>query len=595
MLAKSRIKLSWLVASLGTWACLAASVFGLTRDLEKQAGFWSVILIGPSLAILCGHRAVRLSSQFGAFARVGLWIPTTVGAALVALLFQGSCERLLRSPMGFGLAERPWPESPILLFSALALPILVSLGLAAWDWRFRRSLPNQPKRDKRWIWDFAAAASLVALLSAGGIWWLNVRASRLLDEGAKRWAEIGRPIPEFVNTIKPTEENASLQALLADLRPYGVVTLYRADETKPGIPLQNKLTLPIQEAVAVLGAAPQPEDRVVIPQETAPKLAAMADELDRLYAKILSRPPPIWKFSPDGGFQDNRPDYLVLRQLSQLTKADALLRLARGDTNGATQAIAAGLRISKGLDAHPWIVTSMIRIAIEALYASATARLPEDANAWEQLARESDSVRAGFKYAVQYEAVSALQMIERQSTRPDGTGCGPLPRWAGRFIDLPGFRLDCARAWMIDAGVFELWNSERLLTSPDLGAKKLNELLDRYPSSIVCSLTRAWARLNFALLLREQAEIVRFARARMVSGQLESSTERPSIVIPGAKWEILPDLASHSVALKLTPTPPWVQHDPDKVTSPDFFLLPLDGSKSWNCNTPVASSPGPVP
>lgn len=75
----------------------------------------------------------------------------------------------------------------------------------------------------------------------------------------------------------------------------------------------------------------------------------------------------------------------------------------------------------------------------------------------------------------------------------------------------------------------------------------------------------------------------------MAAGQLGGPAEHASVVIPGAKWEIVPDIANRSVALKLTPTPEWASHSP--VAPPEFFLLPFDGSKSWKFDDAARGNP----
>jgi hypothetical protein len=59
-------------------------------------------------------------------------------------------------------------------------------------------------------------------------------------------------------------------------------------------------------------------------------------------------------------------------------------------------------------------------------------------------------------------------------------------------------------------------------------------------------------------------------------------------VIAGAKWRIIGDAASNSVSLILTPIPIWTT-DGD-IIGKDFFLLPLDGSKSWEFRSPSYTS-----
>jgi len=91
--------------------------------------------------------------------------------------------------------------------------------------------------------------------------------------------------------------------------------------------------------------------------------------------------------------------------------------------------------------------------------------------------------------------------------------------------------------------------------------------------------SRSWVRLNAILLLREQAELIRSARTQVQVGKFGNIAEFDSIVIPGAKWLVIGDAKNNSVSLKLTPIPLWAR-DCEEIPR-RFFLLPLDGSKSW--------------
>ncbi len=85
------------------------------------------------------------------------------------------------------------------------------------------------------------------------------------------------------------------------------------------------------------------------------------------------------------------------------------------------------------------------------------------------------------------------------------------------------------------------------------------------------------------LLLREQTELIRLARAQMQGGKTGNLGEWQSVVIPGSKWKITGDAVTNSFTLELAPRPSWTIDSTaaGTVAGSQYFLLPLDGSKPW--------------
>ena len=71
--------------------------------------------------------------------------------------------------------------------------------------------------------------------------WLEFYVNPLRNKAEQRWAEIGRPMPEFEQTLKRVEENESLRQLAADLKPFGVADIYKAPEGMVTPPAINNL------------------------------------------------------------------------------------------------------------------------------------------------------------------------------------------------------------------------------------------------------------------------------------------------------------------------------------------------------------------
>ena len=124
----------------------------------------------------------------------------------------------------------------------------------------------------------------------------------------------------------------------------------------------------------------------------------------------------------------------------------------------------------------------------------------------------------------------------------------------------------------------------RDLSASDLGAGDVDTSSIAHLSPLIPNFLRGWLRLNFALLIREQAVMIRHARAQMQGGKTGNLGNQPSLVCSGSKWEINGDAATNTITLKLTPRPSWT--NPGTVTDDHFFMLPLDGSKPWQLRQP---------
>jgi len=125
---------------------------------------------------------------------------------------------------------------------------------------------------------------------------------------------------------------------------------------------------------------------------------------------------------------------------------------------------------------------------------------------------------------------------------------------------------DCSLLVMSGADQVRVTEQVNDFAASDLGVAKMSEICSRYaPLMTAChsfsdmfrpNWTRSWVRLNATLLLREQAEMIRFARTQVQSGKAGKLGELESVVIPGAKWQITGDTIANSASLELAPIPP---------------------------------------
>ena len=345
-----------------------------------------------------------------------------------------------------------------------------------------------------------------------------------------------------------------------------------------------------------------PGDTIKDVPKAAAWLDARADALNRLYQGVLQRDPPAWDIRPLDGIVARPPNYLALQKLAEVICSDAYHRIQRGDTKGAATAISAGMRIVQNLGEQPLMASNMIRDDIECMYAPILARLPEEPDDMQRLAVETAASRRQFAATVQWEAWKIMAYLESRHLSPyvilEGMHADqrrlppiqPLPAWLGRLL-FPYYcqslsRIDCSKSWLYQADAVHI--SERVgeLVTSDLGSREMQASYLAHLTPFATDWTRPWLRINYTLLIREQAFVIRHARALKEAGKTGSLGEVPSVVIPGAKWQLAYDPDANTLAVKLTPIPRWAT---DKsVMGSAFFLLPLNGYE------PLAAPPHPA-
>jgi hypothetical protein len=449
---------------------------------------------------------------------------------------------------------------------------------------------------------FAVGATCVAVLvSAAFFGWIKVYVPRCRQKAEQRWAMIGRPMPEFEKQLKSVAENDSLRALTQDLQPFGIKSLYKA---RNGEQNPNSINVPKQVTDVIDPSNSPRADEVDLVGHDFSYLDQHAADLDRLYQGLLERQPPVWNFVPQDGMTLRVPSYLAARYISQLIWVDALRKLERSNQKEAADAVAAGLKMTSNIGEQPILVSQMIRVAIDGLYAQLIARLPEDPEALKNFSSEVEAKREMWRASVQTEVWAIMRVVDYANSKPDEfntlyTNSSPLQK-ARISLAQSVLKADCNLLVMAGADQIRVTEQVKVFAATDLGVKKMNEIYSRYaPVLTAChsfsdmfrpNWSRSWVRLNATLLLREQAEIIRFARAQVQSGESGKVAELESVVIPGAKWQVGSDANTDSVSLKLTPTPAWASNC--EVIGENFFLLPLDGSKSWKFRPRLLAAAG---
>jgi hypothetical protein len=144
-------------------------------------------------------------------------------------------------------------------------------------------------------------------------------------------------------------------------------------------------------------------------------------------------------------------------------------------------------------------------------------------------------------------------------------------------VDARWFRHEFANAALNGAEHVAILQSPGWQKAPDLGARRHEAVSEANPSFVEMNTIRALERLYATLLLREQVELIRDARARLAMGKpLEA---RRSIVLPRLWWELRGDPERATVSTRLQNAPEWVVSK--QATGDRFWALPIDGSVPW--------------
>ena len=288
-------------------------------------------------------------------------------------------------------------------------------------------------------------------------------------------------MPQFEQRLKPVMENESLRALTYDLEPFGIKTFYKG---RKGEQNPNSINIPkqITDTVDPLNS-PRADEADLVGQDLS-YLDEHAADLDRLYKGLLQRETAVWNFVPQDGMTLRVPSYLSARYISQVIWVDALRKLERGDQKGAADAVAAGLRMTSNLNDQPILVSQMIRVAIDALYAPVIARLPEDPKAFEDLAADVNAKREVWREAIQTETWAIQKVVSYAGMKPEDfsrfyRNASPIRKIYISFVQ--SFeQADCSR--FVSGAADQIAISERLrdLALADLGAGEMSQTCSRY-------------------------------------------------------------------------------------------------------------------
>ncbi len=570
-----------LFQTIALWTALAGLswtlVTGTRLDL-LQILTASGLLVLPALCVILTTLAAPSQNRTW-FSRVGFWVVTAAAWLTVAIFAQGRWETIESDErqnftFGFGLA----------------------LVAAVWLGVKMRTFPKWPTlRD--------VTASVVVLGIAGSIfvWSYDAKTRALAAQAEARWTEIGLPMAEFEKSLVVSRENAGSEVARQTLREFVRTRFYKegtaAADREPPIEYSEGDEARMSPAYTWAGFNGGPSDDFEYPKDMIVRLggsvasiAPIAPALDKAYHRILAAEPAVWAANPADGYSISVPNFLGVRKFCQLTASDAVRRFSAGDSEGAARALAAGMRFTEKLPEHPTLVALMIRVATDALFAPKTVRLPATNDGLASLAKDVALKREKFLRCVEIEAWVRLRQPEQfdDPDRPARCELEKLPKWAQRLANVQSWRRDTVTGALNLAEHAAIHRAPETLDLDDFGSAKHEAVSARHPTSPEINFTRSAMRLHATLLLREQTELIRLARARLAAGLPVES--RDSIVFPAARWELTADAQKNSVTTRLVNAPEWIIKNAITGNGTDFWLLPLDGSVAWQFRSPARTA-----
>ncbi|MDB6172295.1 MAG: hypothetical protein JWL59_1606 [Chthoniobacteraceae bacterium] len=548
--------ISPLICVLFTWMLLVPTILTL-HNIDPGTDLVGFIMIGLSVTLLLLFTRLGLRHErTPKWIRVLVWLPV-VPFTLYAL---AQCfTKLDRSCLAY-------------VALGILLPAIVAATIGYQLKNSKIQIIGELKNIAASVIPFATT-----ILLTFGV--TGIQAHLLQQKAKAKWMEIGHPMEEFKRQVTDTKENQAFKDLMENLKPFGITSLYKGEQYWLCSLYANERPRAEREPLR----AEQHYSCLTTTDEVAgsPKPLFYTDahqkELTDFYQKTLQNPEPAWGVNATDWVNLRVPNFLTLRFFYQLATADCQQRLSRNDLEGAAAGSAAVLLMNQNMRKQPLFVSLMINCTVEAGFARIVARLPEDRKAWDALAAKVETFRSQLIKTTQVEAYGIGTMTADQFSAGQTENRFRI----NAFDQLTHFYdRKIAQASYLYAEQVSILGSHHDYSQGDLGVERIEKAFSAESAdySYAMNLSRSNQRINCTLMLLEQAEMIRFARARLHEGVLQA--EHSSVVIPGLKWIMAGDLETNSATLKLNRVPLWLASS--EVTLADFFLLPFDGSKAWH-------------
>ena len=562
------------------WTALAGLLWILmtgTRLDPLQILTASGLLVLPASCVILTTLAAPSQNRRW-FSRLGFWTVTLAAWLTAALFAQGRWETIESDE-----------QQNFVFGMGLALIAAVWLGVK------NRTFPKWPTlRD--------VAASVVVLGIAGSIfvWSYDAKTRAIAAQAEARWTEIGLPIAEFEKSLVISRENAGSEVVRQTFSEFVGTRFYKegtaAADREPPVQYSEINEARMTEVANWVSFNGGQSDDFEYPEDLikqygrATRIEAIVPALDESYRRILAAEAPVWAANPADGYAIDVPNFLGIRKFCQLCATDAVRCFSVGDSDGAARALAAGMRLTEKLPEHPTLVALMIRVATDALFAPKTVRLPATDDGFSSLAKDVAAKREKFLRCLEIEAWVRLRQPE-QFSDPDKPTCREfeiLPKWAQRIANIHSWRRDTMAAALNLAEHAAIHRAPETLDLADFGSAKHEAISTKNPTSAEINVIRSAMRLHASLLLREQTELIRLARAHLAAGLPVQS--RDSIVLPSTRWELVGDAGKNTVTTRLVNAPEWIENDTVTRPGTGFWLLPIDGSVAWQFRPPTRAA-----
>ncbi len=557
----------WLVLGFLSWLLATAWDADMTQPLAL-----GTLLTLPAVAVWLTARTATTLSERWAW-RVAFWAVTIASWVALLVIAQGRAE---------AHASEGWH-----LMLAFRIAALVAVGLALQ----KRSRPTW-----RAIREVTAVAATFVFTGGAILWCYDARTRAVAAQAEARWTEIGLPMAELEKTFTVEQENAGSEVVRQVLREHVGSRFYKegtsAAEREPAIVRSPEIEQIMKKAIDIQSTRLPLSDDFDLSAQPVAAIEPLGAALEADYRRILAVEPPAWACDPRDGWSMNAPNFLGIRKFSQLAAADALRRLAAGDQEGAARALAAGLHLREGLRQNPTLVSLMVDVSVDGLLSAEQVRLPAAQNGLQSITQDVISLRAEFLKRLQIEGWLCLRFADQYADPYTDRALNPpfntraLLHWGSQIANRTWVHRQCAFAALTGAEHAAIQKSSATLALADFGESLHEAVYRAHPSMIDMNVDRAAKRIHATLLLREQTELIRDARARLAAGHPVEAHD--SVVLPGLRWELTADAEKSTVTTRLTGAPEWIVTN--EVTGHDFWLLPLDGSAAWQFHQPARTT-----
>lgn len=325
---------------------------------------------------------------------------------------------------------------------------------------------------------------------------------------AKRWADTGLPIADFIAKCPVQEDSPAAVALDASALKLGFslrtndaksVPASRAKAWEAVSALAGKYPQLLESPQPPMAAPPEPLARFL--SENA---AVIQDIREKLHAEV-----PRWRMDLRKGFGYELPNLLGQLDLTRVLVSDCLAARAVGENARALDDLDAAWRLSEGLSERPELISQLIVIAMRKILVVAIRSLDGAPPIWQERLRSWNPER-GLVSSFQAEASMWGAVLNNKNL--DWT-LGRDPSMLSRFqetLGRPYLRLSMASTQECELHMVQIFLKTGLCASEEAINHAGESSLEEIPrwniigGIAIPNLSNAWLRVKY---LRIQMEL----------------------------------------------------------------------------------------